>query len=237
MAERHGVDRIGFLTITPPDLVTDRAEWQRRWNSFATHYLRQRFPDWLRVVERMRSGRIHAHCLVAVGFDMRTGFDFEAAAAGDYRSASPDLRKLWAELRDQVPRYGFGRHELMPIRTTSDAMGSYVGKYIGKHLEARPESDKGWRLVAYGSPARVARTRFSWAAQGASWRRGCRLFAAMIAESKGLQAGSLRQHGMAAVLGKRWAYEWRETIAALGAAESTTVQNHLPALAADSCDG
>ena len=216
LVERHGLAKLGFLTVTPPDHCTDRAEWQRRWNSFATNVLRRRYPDWLRVVERMGSRRIHAHCLVALPFDVRTGFDFEAVSKGDYRSASSDLRAEWRFLRDTLPRYGFGRHELMPIRTTGDAMGAYVGKYIGKHLEQRPETDKGWRLVAYGSPARVARTRFSWATQGLAWRLGCAAFSDMIAASKGLQAGSLRQHGMAAVLGKRWAYEWRETILALG---------------------
>ena len=107
----------------------------------------------------------------------------------------------------------------MPIRTTADAMGSYIGKYLGKHLQARPDTDKGWRLVAYGSPARVARTRFSWAQSGAAWRRGCARFADMIAESKGLQAGTLTTGMLALVLGRRWAYEWRDLITQLGAAE------------------
>ncbi|HZL95419.1 MAG TPA: hypothetical protein VFB99_17315 [Vicinamibacterales bacterium] len=219
MVERHGLERVGFLTVTPPDLVTDRVEWQRRWNSFATHYLRERFPDWLRVVERMKSGRIHAHCLVAVGFDLRTGFDFEAAGRRDYRSASAQLRELWSELRVTVPRYGFGRHELLPIKSTSSGMANYVGKYIGKHLDGRSEDDKGWRLVAYGSAARVARTRFSWAQQGVAWRRGCQRLADMVGASRGLQAGTLRAAGLSYALGKRWAYEWRDVIAELGAAE------------------
>jgi hypothetical protein len=124
-----------------------------------------------------------------------------------------------------VPRYGFGRHELMPIRTTSSGMANYVGKYIGKHLEGRKETDKGWRLVAYGSPARVARTRFSWAMQQRAyqWRLGCRALAGMVEDSRGLRRGSVSSTGLAYVLGKRWAYEWRETIAALGEAEWQTI--------------
>ena len=225
MVERNGLERVGFLTVTPPDHVTDRAEWQRRWNSLATHVLRRRYPDWMRVVERMKSGRIHAHCLVALDVDIRTGFDFDAIGRGDFRSANPELRAEWSFLRSTLPRYGFGRHELLPIRTTSAGMANYVGKYIAKHLGARPESDKGWRLVAYGSPARVARTRFSWAMQQRAyqWRLGCRVLAGMVENSRGLRAGSLTAAGLAHVLGKRWSYEWRETIAALGAAEWQTI--------------
>ena len=223
MVDRHGLERVGFLTVTPPDHVTERAEWQRRWNSLASGVLRRRYPDWMRVVERMYSGRIHAHCLVALDVDIRTGFDFAAVGRGDYRSASPALRAEWTFLRSTLPRYGFGRHELLPIRETGKAMTSYVGKYIGKHLQGRAAEDKGWRLVAYGSPARVARTRFSWALQGADWRRGCAALAAMVAESRGLQAGTLLQpKGLAMVLGPRWAYEWRDTIRALSCKTSST---------------
>src|SRR5688572_11685509 len=226
MVERNGLERVGFLTVTPPDHVTDRAEWQRRWNSLATNVLRSRYPDWMRVVERMYSGRIHAHCLVALDVDIRTGFDFAAVRSGDYRSASPALRAEWTFLRSTLPQYGFGRHELLPIRETSSAMASYVGKYIGKHLDARSHEDKGWRLVAYGSPARVARTRFSWAMQQRAyeWRLGCRSLAAMVEQSKGLRAGTLTATGLGYVLGKRWAYEWRETIAALGSSEWQAIQ-------------
>lgn len=247
MAERHGLERLGFLTVTPPDHVTDRAEWQRRWNSLATHVLRPRYRDWMRVVERMKSGRIHAHCLVALEVDIRTGFDFAAVRVGDYGSASPELRAEWRYLRTTLPRYGFGRHELLPIRDTSSAIAGYVGKYIGKHLQGRKESDKGWRLVAYGSPARVARTRFSWATEGgAAWRAGCRALAGMVEASRGLRPGSLTSEGLGYVLGPRWSYEWRDTIRALGAAEvavcdpddkhlptPTPLPNHLPAPAPD----
>ena len=218
LIERVGLERCGFLTITPPDQVTSREEWQRRWNSFVTHGLRVRYPEWLRVVERQRSGRIHAHLLIALPGDVRTGFDFDAVGKRDYRSASPLLRREWNWLRAVLPSYGFGRHELMPIRTTGDAMAGYVGKYIGKTIRSgRPESDKGWRLVAYGSPVRVARTRFSWAESGAEWRRGCAALAGMVENSKGLRPGSLSAAGMGYVLGRRWAYEWRELIGTLGA--------------------
>ena len=219
MVERAGIERVGFLTITPADHVTERAEWQRRFNSFATHWMRHRYPDWMRVVERQRSGRIHAHLLVVLDADIRTGFDFEAIAARDYSSASPALRAEWKALRGSLPRFGFGRHELMPIKSTASGMANYVGKYIGKHLDARSETDKGWRLVSYGTEARVARTRFSWAQQGASWRRGCARLADMVAASKGIPAGRLTETGLGYVLGKRGAYDWRETIAALGRAE------------------
>jgi len=47
-----------------------------------------------------------------------------------------------------LPAYGFGRSELLPIRTNDEAISKYVGKYIAKHIGERKEEDKGVRLVS-----------------------------------------------------------------------------------------
>lgn len=217
--DRHGLDYCGFLTLTPPDQVEDRREWETRFRSLRTHVLGPRYRDWIRVFERQKSGRIHAHLLVALPFDCRTGVDFAAFAENDYRSASGELRDEWSYLRRTLPRYGFGRHELHPVRTTSAAIGTYIGKYIAKHLDARAHEDKGWRLVGYANASRVARTRFSWSESGVKWRRGVERLAVALSETQGYPLPVIRRIGLSAVLGPRWARDWRHLILTLGESE------------------
>ncbi|MBU6400727.1 MAG: hypothetical protein KGS61_10435, partial [Verrucomicrobia bacterium] len=114
---------------------------------------------------------IHYHLLVVMDQDIRTGFDFEAVKAKDYRSAGEYLRAQWEFWRQTAPKYGFGRHELLPIRKTGEALAKYVGKYIGKHIEHRLPEDKGARLVRYSRGTNRARAQFSWCTPGAAlWR-------------------------------------------------------------------
>jgi len=70
-------------------------------------------------------------------------------ARRDYRSASEALRAEWAWWRENQGKYGFGRHELMPVRTTGEQIGRYVAKYLGKSWSERTADDKGGRCVRY----------------------------------------------------------------------------------------
>lgn len=208
--ERHGIERVGFLTLTFAEHILDPKESQRRQNSLSTNVLRKRYVEHLRVFERQKSGRIHYHLLVALHDDIRTGCDFEAFARGEYRSAPAALRAEWSFWRRTAKEYGFGRTELLPVRSSTEAIGRYVGKYIGKHLEARESRDKGVRLVTY-SCAKVANTRFAWISPGAAtWRRHLGAWITMLHE-----VGAIRHPTMAAVadrFGPRWAYHWKDCI-------------------------
>jgi len=174
LVETYGIERVGFLTLTFADHVLEPSEAQRRWHSLATHVLNHRYNGrFVRVFERQKSGRIHYHVLVVVADDIRSGFSFEQAMNGVYKSAGPALRREWAFWRTTAPKYGFGRTELMPIRSCTAAISEYVGKYIAKHIGNREERDKGVRLVSTGKGLRnVTNTRFAWATSGAgNWRR------------------------------------------------------------------
>lgn len=213
MCERHGIQRVGFLTLTFSDHVTDVKEASKRFNSLASNVLNGRYADWVRVIERQKSQRIHYHLLVAMGEDIRTGVDFTGLANRDYSTAGKALRGEWAFWRSTARKYRFGRTELLPIKSSEEAIGRYVGKYIAKHIEARKEEDKGARLVGYSKGARVAVTRFSWVSPGAAtWRRKVRTFAWMMFQSQGIPP---TMHGLRVALGPRWAYRWREFILAL----------------------
>lgn len=216
MAEQYGLARLGFLTLTFADHVLSPKEAQRRFHSLRTGVLSKRYEAFLRVLERHKSGRIHYHLLVVLPVDIRTGADFEALANRDYRTASPALRSEWAYWRKAAKAYGFGRTELMPVRSTEEGIGRYVGKYISKHHAARKIEDKGVRLVEYSTGARMARTRFGWCSDNAAeWRAKVRVFAQIMGERYGVTISAIED--LTAALGPRWAYHWREFIASLPA--------------------
>ena len=208
--QKYGIEKVGFLTLTFKDHVTDFREAQKRFNSLKTNVLKGRYQDYIRVVERQKSGRIHYHLLVALTCDIRTGFDFFAVKDNDYSSANHDIRAEWAFWRRTAPKYRFGRTELMPVRSTSEGIGKYVGKYIGKTLEMRKPEDKGCRLVEYSRGARMASTRFQFVSDGsAEWRRKLGIFVHYISENTGCEPSF---EGLRRVLGVRWSYHWREFI-------------------------
>lgn len=209
-SKKHGLENLGFLTLTFKDHVVCVKEAQRRLNSLLTHVIKPRYQDYIGVLERQKSGRIHYHLLVVIGFDIRTGFDFAGVEAKDYSSANPALRAEWAFWRKTAPAYGFGRTELMPIKSSEEAIGKYIGKYIGKHMESRQEADKGARLVRYSRGARVATTRYSFVSEGSQqWRSKLRSFAYYVSERTGCAP---TMEGIREVCGPRWAYHHRELI-------------------------
>ena len=130
----YGIERIGFFTLTFADHVTSLREAQRRFRSIRAHVIVKRHERAIVVWERHESGRIHFHLVVVLAEDIRTGADFAAFKRKDYRSANRALRGEWAFWRVTCPKYGFGRHELMPIKSNAQGIARYVGKYIAKHM-------------------------------------------------------------------------------------------------------
>lgn len=171
MIEKHGLERIGFLTLTFARHVVAYKAAQKALHSLMTGVIKPRYAEYIIVMERMDSKRIHYHLLVVLAQDIRTGFDFTAVKHGDYRSANEYLRKEWKFWRDTAPKYGFGRTELMPIKKTAAGVAKYIGKYVAKHIGQRLPEDKGARLVRYSKGANRVGTRFSWVSPGAVlWR-------------------------------------------------------------------
>lgn len=205
LAERHSIERLGFLTLTFAQHITNPKEAQRRLNSLLTHVIKVRYLDYVGVFERQKSGRIHYHLLVVLNQDIRSGVDFDQLEAGNYQSASAGLRSEWAFWRKTAKDYGFGRTELLPVKTTTEAIARYVGKYISKHIEQRQDQDKGVRLVRYSQGARVGTTRFQFHTLGASeWRRKVAIFVEILRSSKGWDIREISD--LSTYLGPRWCY-------------------------------
>jgi len=211
MAEKYGLENIGFLTLTFPYHVTCMKEAQKKFNSFATNFLKDHFLAHIAVKERCKSKRIHFHLLVAHAQDLKSGLNFEELANRNYKSANPELRKQWSILRRKAPLYGFGRTELLPVKSTSEGIARYVGKYISKNVLERPPEDKGTRLVNYSGDSRMANTQYMPVTDGTlQWRKKVKTFSRLIAKARGLPP--LNEKNISHHLGKRWAYQWREFI-------------------------
>ena len=216
LAKTYSVERLGFLTLTFRDDVGSIHEAQRRFHSLLTNCLSQHFKGGITVWERFGHG-IHFHMIVVVDEDIRTGFDFEAVKRKDYRSACLYLREMWATLRVVLPEYDFGRHELLAVRTTAEAVGRYVGKYISKHYEQRREEDRGARIVRFWGVAkqnRCASAQFAWVdGRAAIWRLGVKAF---VGYNQNFSCGGMGWEGLRILGGPRWAFHLGREIWRLG---------------------
>jgi hypothetical protein len=205
MGRRYGIERLGFLTLTFADHVTAIEEAQRRFHSLVTGVVKGRYLCACAIWERQKSGRIHFHLVVALNADIRTGADFEAFERKDYRSANPALRAEWAFWRKTAPKYRFGRTELLPVKSTREALGRYVGKYVGICVRMREAADKGARIVrfiGFKPGDRKGCPQFHWnTVNGRLWRVKVRDFCKRY--------GLSSTDGLSAIVGPRWAYRFQ----------------------------
>lgn len=205
---RFGLEHIGFLTLTFARHVVAYKEAQKALHSLMTGVLKKRYREYIVVMERMNSKRIHFHLLVVMAQDIRTGFDFAAVKRGDYRSAGDYLRREWKFWRETAPKYGFGRTELLPIKKTAEGVAKYVGKYVAKHIGQRLPVDKGARLVRYSKGTNRVGTRFTWASPGAyMWRSKLGAFCRMLGLNPDDYKEFLKQW-----FGRNWVYHLRPLI-------------------------
>jgi hypothetical protein len=137
LAKEFTIDRIGFLTLTFKDEITDEVEAQRRLRSLYSNHLRRMILRGIVVLERQHNGRIHYHAVVALPAEVdlqRDRFPWDEVKRKYYANVSPSLRAIWAELRSACDGCGFGRSELLPIRKCGTALGRYISKYLIKTL-------------------------------------------------------------------------------------------------------
>jgi hypothetical protein len=205
-----GVKNVGFLTLTFPDNVRENDIASRKFNSMRVNFLSKHFGSWLCVKERQRRGAWHYHLLVEIltecDENIFDGFNFDAVKLRDYSSVSNLLKSIWKLLRDELPKYGFGRSELLPIRTTSIQVGRYMGKYLLKHVAHRTKEDKGVRIVSYSQDFLRSSSKFSWNTEGAKeWRSKLQKMVEIV-----LCGHSMEK--MKTIFGPKWAFFMADSI-------------------------
>jgi hypothetical protein len=168
MASTFGKEGIGFLTLTLGDFeaggryrnLRDRKEAQRRFHSLMTNVVTKRYQCGVTITERHRNKGIHFHLAVVCGRDIHGEIDFASCfppkggngkpvLRPDYSTANDALKREWAFWRWTTRYYGFGRHQLQPMRESGEALGRYLGEYLSKEWEHRLPEDKGARCVRY----------------------------------------------------------------------------------------
>jgi hypothetical protein len=210
------INHIGFLTLTFKDNVKDHKEAYKRFRSFNSNFLSPHpdFGEYVCVKERQTRGAWHYHMVVILKHDIRTDFDFDGYSTwlhtrklGDSNPyGSKQLRSLWSQLYDALPKYGMGKiFSLEPVKSNEEAMSRYVGKYISKHLGARTEDDKGVRLINYSKGWSKNSSKFQWYTPGSmEWRRKLSLFARLN--------GCEDLYDLTQKLGPRWPYNYLNEI-------------------------
>jgi hypothetical protein len=124
--------------------------------------------------------------------------------------SNPSLGRLWKVLRTRLGAFGFGRHELLPVRIP-EAAGKYLGKYLGKGCgEGVPSAGStryvgDWRLI----PSRVEMGGIG--ARGWSWTGvGARVHRAVVgglARAAGhFDPGEPWEERLSETYGKRWCF-------------------------------
>ncbi len=127
-----GENNVGVLLLTLPDGLSIK-EFQSKWHSFQTGFLRKNFLVGMWIRERQpHSGCWHCHAVVDMGRDIKTGYPFEDVKRKDYRQVDRRLRAVWRLLQMKARAYGFGWNTLEPIKTNGPAAARYLAKYLSK---------------------------------------------------------------------------------------------------------
>jgi len=238
LVETVGAERIGFVTFTVGDAdaggkfrnLRDRKKAQQRLHSFLSNELSKRYQCGVIVTERHQNGGIHFHMAMATAEDIRGNLDFKACyppkdhngkriRKPDYRTANAAIQREWAWLRRVCKRYGFGRHELQPLKESGEALGCYLGKYLVKDWEQRWPEDKGARCIRYfGHWSKESRQqgqrrevpphacRFGWLKPRArAWREMLKQMVTVLA----YKGSKLDESNIKELVGPRWA--WKAT--------------------------
>jgi hypothetical protein len=238
LAETFGKERIGFLTLTLGDRdaggryrnLRDRKEAQRRFHSLLTNVIAKRYQCGVIVTERHRNGGLHFHLAVVCATDIGGQMDFNAcfppkdifgrpAYKPDYATANDAIKREWAFWRRVAKLYGFGRHQLQPMRENGEALGRYLAAYLSADWEHRLPEDKGARCLRYfghwSSHPRIQgerrkipphNSRFGWLTPRARVWRELVKQVVMVLNYKGAK---LTEHNIKDGLGAKWAWKLR----------------------------
>ena len=214
--ELYGLENCAFLTLTFKENIIDHREASRRFDSLNTHFLSRFYGEWVWARERQKRGAWHYHILIQCKGNIRGGFDWEeylrwltereAGKKGRLKTGNQLLRNLWELNRNAMARYGFGIAHLLPIRSTSEAVGKYVSKYIAKQIGQRSDQDKGVRLTSHSQGFIASSPKFSWNTDGAKlWRKNLALFAQLSCCCRDYDDFTTKA-------GPKWAFKYRKMI-------------------------
>lgn len=152
---------VGYLTCPGGQSLE---VFQQKWKSFFNGALRGMFGSGMWVRERQhRTGDWHAHFVVDAGFDVRSGYPWVEVNNRCYRAVDARLRAYWKVFREKTELYGFGRHNLEPIKVNGQAAAGYLSKYLSKRKSTDKQfGEEKCRLFGMWGVGRSCSFKFSW---------------------------------------------------------------------------
>ena len=150
---RIGEQRVGSFGVSMPGSADVRlldAEFD--FAGYRDRCLRKVFRCAVWTMERQKHTQDwHVHALVAVGFDLQSGFPFEAVKNKDYSRVPQKIRNLWKYLRDSAAETGYGISNVMPMEAGVKArLVSYNRPYLFPVMPGKAD-----RLISYMSGQRL----------------------------------------------------------------------------------
>ncbi|MGI6657198.1 MAG: hypothetical protein ACOX5Z_10335 [Desulfobulbus sp.] len=212
---QYGRAHVGLLTLTFPDEPTER-EVAKRLNSLMSNWLKSQTLERCCVKELTKAGSWHLHIVASFKLPLFRGFRWQKDEHGRktipvYRSASRALRSFWKQLKEILPRFGFGRSELLPARS-GKALGRYLAKVYWQKAR-NPEAFKGVRLVSWSRGFIRSSSRFSWnTVRTREWRRKVARFACELLQIELASAPSEPSLSWLNWLYPNWAWKHGDTV-------------------------
>ncbi len=231
MVKKHGIERVGVLTLTfgvpgsgrgsqatreLRELAKDLDFVQKRWHSLNSNIIRHRYKDWIMILEPHKDGVWHIHVVVATQEDIRTGTDIETLTNYSLpywmrrgkHLRNEALAKEWRELRQIACKYRFGRIELLPVKKTGEALARYLADYLSKSFRLVPAGKKSRLVRLSRSVSKAVNMKFSPVTLGnLIYRTRLKITADIL---------HLDDYGgFADFLGSRWNYYLGDLIAAI----------------------
>lgn len=194
--QHYGAENIAVLTVTISGECLSSREFQKLWRKLIK-LLKKLFPDGMWIRERQpRTGNWHAHAVVNVGWDVKTGFPFDQVKQRFYANVDSRLRALWKKIREAAESCGFGRTELLPLKASGPACARYLAKYLAKATgNDKLQGEERCRLFGVWGGVRFVRTPFSFVRS-----RIIRMRKAWLAAEFGIT----RNEGFKVMFGEHW---------------------------------
>jgi len=137
---KFGLENLAFITLTTQDLITPK-ELNVRFNSLSREW-KNRFDQWLRILECGKNGRWHIHAVAVLAKNSRGPGAVEIE------------RIFW---KKKAPQYHFGRIDLRPV---TDPLG--LARYLTKSFGEKNISGITIRKISYSQGWRVISADFAW---------------------------------------------------------------------------
>jgi len=178
MAAKHGMQTLGFVTLTFANPEPTIQEASKRFRKLKRNIITTSCPGgWICVPERApKTNRLHLHLVGSFGFDLAKDFDHDAYLSGRRgvkrtMTRNPLLKAEWARWRVECEKCGFGIPEgPVPLRKEPGALSWYLAGYLTKSF-IRLEEDRSAKMVLYGQGSRKCTTRTTANSEAAkTWR-------------------------------------------------------------------